>query len=53
MHKSILDPQFKYINSVSTNLRETFARVRQEQAAAAQGGANRQSHTVTKIRRTP
>jgi hypothetical protein len=28
--KSILDPSFRYINSVDTDLRETFARVRRE-----------------------
>jgi len=28
---SILDPRFKYVNSASTDLRKTFARVRREQ----------------------
>ena len=28
--KSILDPSFRYTNSVETDLRETFARVRRE-----------------------
>ena len=28
--KSILDPSFRYTNSVDTDLRETFARVRRE-----------------------
>lgn len=28
---NILDPRFKYVNSVATDLRKTFARVRREQ----------------------
>ena len=28
--KSILDPSFRYTNSVETDLRKTFARVRKE-----------------------
>jgi hypothetical protein len=34
--KSILDPTFRYIPSVETDLRKTFARVRREQRAGAQ-----------------
>ncbi len=30
--KSLLDPTFKYVPAVETNLRKTFARVRREQA---------------------
>lgn len=30
--KSILDPRFKYVNSVSTDIRKTFRRVRKEMA---------------------
>lgn len=30
--KSILDPDFKYVPSVETNLKKTFARIRREQA---------------------
>jgi hypothetical protein len=30
--KSLLDPSFKYVPSVSTDLRRTFARVRKQQA---------------------
>lgn len=29
--KSILDPKFRYIPSVETDLRKTFARIRREQ----------------------
>ena len=29
--KSILDPSFRYVPSVSTDLRKTFARIRREQ----------------------
>lgn len=28
--KSILDPRFKYVNSVSTDIRKTFRRARKE-----------------------
>ena len=33
--KSILDPTFRYVPSVETDLRKTFARVRREQRAGA------------------
>lgn len=33
--KSILDPAFRYVSADKTDLRETFARVRREQEAAA------------------
>lgn len=29
---SILDPKFRYINSSSTDIRKTFARIRRQQA---------------------
>jgi hypothetical protein len=33
---SILDPRFVYVNAVSTDVRKTFERARQEQLRAAQ-----------------
>jgi len=35
--KSILDPTFRYVPSVQTDLRKTFARVRREQRAGDRG----------------
>jgi hypothetical protein len=35
--KSILDPKFRYVNAVSTDIRKTFARVRREQLTKNQG----------------
>jgi hypothetical protein len=35
--KSILDPAFRYTNSVETDLAKTFARIRREQRQASQG----------------
>ena len=29
--KSVLDPSFRYTNSIDTDLRKTFARIRREQ----------------------
>lgn len=38
--KSILDPTFRYVPSVETDLRKTFARVRRElRATSARGNA--------------
>lgn len=34
-HRSILDPSFRYTDSVSTNIAATFKRIRREQAEAA------------------
>jgi hypothetical protein len=30
--KSILDPSFRYVSSIHTDLRKTFARIRRERA---------------------
>ncbi|MEO8739996.1 MAG: hypothetical protein ABI537_09870 [Casimicrobiaceae bacterium] len=35
--KSLLDPSFRYVPSQQTDLRKTFARVRQEQFAENRG----------------
>lgn len=35
--KSILDPAFRYTPSYGTDLRKTFARIRQEQASQRSG----------------
>lgn len=37
MSRSILDPKFKYTPAASTDIRKTFARVRREMKARAQG----------------
>ena len=33
--KSVLDPSFRYVSSVDTDVRKTFARIREEQRLAA------------------
>ena len=40
--KSILDPTFRYVSSVDTDLRKTFARVRREM----RGGAGKERNSV-------
>ena len=47
--KSILDPKFRYKNSVSTNLAKTFARVRREQREAAKAAAEVQVADAAKV----
>lgn len=37
--KKLTDPEFKYVPAVATDIRKTFARVRQQQRAAAQARA--------------
>lgn len=53
--KSILNPAFRYVPSVSTDLKRTFARVREEQreAAALQAAeiAKRKAETVRDLQR--
>lgn len=50
--KSVLDPAFRYVNSVETDLHKTFARVRREQrrqqaaADAANGAKNARPRSI-------
>lgn len=46
---SILDKAFKYTNAASTDLRETFARVRRKQLEADQLKAEREAATAKKV----
>lgn len=48
--KSILDPSFKYTNSASTDLRQTFARVRREQKAQEAKAQADRIEQVEKVR---
>jgi hypothetical protein len=50
-----LDPSFKYIKAVETDLKKTFARVRREQREQAEAEAQakaEQSTKVAQLRRT-
>ena len=47
--KSILDPSFRYTNSVETNLKKTFARVRREQLSQRQQQAVASSELTRKV----
>ena len=51
-HKSLLDPTFKYTKSVATDLRETFKRVRREQAREKAEQAQEPNRVVTMMRKT-
>jgi hypothetical protein len=48
--KSILDRSFRYTNSVETDLRKTFARIRREQRTREQAAAAAQADSLNKIR---
>lgn len=48
--RSILDRSFKYTNSVDTDIRKTFARIRREQRLARRESDDA-SHKVLSIRR--
>ena len=48
--KSILDRSFRYTNSVETDIRKTFARVRREQRAREQAVAAAEAESLNKIR---
>ena len=47
MVKSILDPRFKYVPAVGTDLRKTFARVRRE------AKEKREAEVRAKVRQLP
>lgn len=48
--KSILDPTFRYVPSVETDLRKTFARVRREQRDEARKVAADKAEADSKVR---
>jgi hypothetical protein len=47
--KSILDPSFRYSNSVETDLRKTFARVRREQRTPKEPRSDPAAGTAGKL----
>jgi hypothetical protein len=57
--KSILDPEFKYRNAASTDLRKTFERIRKEQrvdqerSVANDYGSSKVVARITNRRTTP
>jgi len=48
--KSILDSSFRYTNSVETDLRKTFARIRREQRAVQQSRQKAEEESHLKVR---
>jgi hypothetical protein len=48
--KSILDSSFRYTNSVETDLRKTFARIRREQRAMQQSRQKAEAESLLKVR---
>jgi hypothetical protein len=48
--KSILDPSFRYTNSVETDLRKTFARIRREQRVVQQSLQKAEVESMQKVR---
>ncbi len=48
--KSILDPTFRYTNSVETDLRKTFARIRREQRNEQRAHAKVEAESLFKVR---
>ena len=48
--KSILDSSFRYTNSVETDLRKTFARIRREQRASQQSRQKAEAESLLKVR---
>ncbi len=47
--KSILDPEFRYIPSVETDLRKTFARIRREQRRREEAEAQAREEARKKV----
>ena len=47
--KSILDPRFRYTNSVDTDLRKTFARIRREQRQQTPAANNASAATPQNV----
>jgi hypothetical protein len=48
--KSILDSSFRYTNSVETDLRKTFARIRRQQRTEQQAQAKADAESHLKVR---
>jgi hypothetical protein len=48
--KSILDSSFRYTNSVETDLRKTFARIRRQQRTDQQAQAKADAESHSKVR---
>ena len=48
--KSILDSSFRYTNSVETDLRKTFARIRREQRTLQQSRQKIDAESLLKVR---
>ena len=48
--KSILDSSFRYTNSVETDLRKTFARIRREQRVTQQSRQKADADSLLKVR---
>jgi len=49
--KSLLDPSFRYVKSVDTDLRKTFARIRREQKRSASESSGPMVHAVLRLQR--
>jgi len=47
--KSILDSSFRYTNSVETDLRKTFARIRRQQRTDKQAQAKAEAESRSKV----
>lgn len=48
--KSVLDRSFRYVPSVETDLRKTFARVRREQKERAEAQAASEREAASKVK---